>query len=403
MRKKDINLKNVYLFSFDNFSEYYQKNLRAIINTEQEDDKENFYKVKSNNRVFKKYKRNNYYLSQKILNIYITFINNNLKELLKTFELIKYKTGKSEKDETNNSKKLSSIIVNLQKDKNKLLDSEESKNEIIDYFYLLKNKPNIDKALKEKLFGTYNNIEIPNIIEDNFILKRYFSSYELIKFSLLNILAVTRQIESKIINNLNVFKIICNFCEIANLKSKKYLNIYLNIFKEMYQNKEYREKFKIKECLNLISIYFIKYNLFLSEENKKFLNDVKDQVALSKISLNNDYFLEYVKKNGNFFEIVTGIFSRSKIYKFEDAIKKIETIYLGKYGERIDEFTKKPIKLFDFDYTELNILFKEHIDNNINKFYPKTPILLYDSSNKILKKYLTNFSYDDIMNCFMIL
>ena len=45
--KENGYLQNKYLFSFDNFSEYYQKNLRVIINKEQENDKENFSKVKS--------------------------------------------------------------------------------------------------------------------------------------------------------------------------------------------------------------------------------------------------------------------------------------------------------------------------------------------------------------------
>jgi len=52
--KRDQYLQNVYLFSFDNFSEYYQENLRATINREQEDDRENFSKVKSNNRMLKR-------------------------------------------------------------------------------------------------------------------------------------------------------------------------------------------------------------------------------------------------------------------------------------------------------------------------------------------------------------
>ena len=389
-KQEELNSSKVYLFSFDNFSYYYKKNLRAIINREQEDDKENFYKVKSTNRLYKQYKRNNYYLSQKILNFYITFINNNLKELLNTFKLIKL--DKSEKDEINNQEELYSININynLQKDKNKFLDSEESKNETIDYLYLLQNKSKIDKDIKEKLFGTYDNLEILNVIEDNLILERYFSSYTLIQYSLLNILALTRGIESKIINNKNVLKIICDFCEITKLKSKKYINIYFNIFKTMYQNEEFREKFKIKECLNHISLYLENNSLFLSPENEKFLNDVKDQIDQSEIYSNNEHFKEFVKKNGNFFEINESFFF-SKTKKFEYALKVIETIFLGKY-----EFGGYENKMFDFKYNELDKLYKENKDNNGKKFIPKTPILLYDNTNKILKKYLTNFSYENI-------
>ena len=398
IKKEDLNIQNIYLFSFDNFSNYYQNNLRIIINREQEDDKENFCKVRSINRQYKRYKRNNYFLSQNILNFYITFINNNLKELINVFKLIKYKYGKPEKDEINNSQKLSSININynFSKDKNKLLDSEDSKNEKIDDFYLLQYKSNIDKALKEKLFGTYDILEISNIIESNLIIKRYFSSYTIIKYSLLNVLAVTREIESKIISNQNIIQIICEFCKITKLESKKYINIYLDIFKVMYQNDKYREKFKIKECLNQIFIYLGKNNIFLSEENEEFLNNVKEQAEPSEISLINDIFKEFINKKGKFFEMKESIFYSNKRFKFENAIKAIETIYLGKYEDKIDFESKHKIKTFDFNYNELYNLYKENIDDKSKTFFPKTPILLYDSTNKILKKYLTNFSYKNI-------
>jgi hypothetical protein len=239
-------------------------------------------------------------------------------------------------------------------------------------------------------------LEISNVIEDNFIFQRYFSSYTLIKYSLLNVLAMTREIESKIINNQKVIQIICDFCEITKLNSKKYINIYLNIFKAKYQNKELREKLKIKECLNQIMFYSEKKNLFLSEENEKFLNDVKQQVEPSEISSNDDDFKEFDNKKGKFFEIKSSIFSFGKSSNFENAIKTIETIYLGKYEDKIDNESKKKIKPFDFNYNELYLLYKNTIDNKSKNFFPKTPILLYDSTNKILKKYLTNFSYENI-------
>ena len=293
--KEDENLQNVYLFSFDNFSEYYQKNLRVIINREQEDDKENFSKVKSNNRMYKKYKRNNYFLSQKILNIYITYINNNLKEFLKIFNLIKCEYKKIEKSEIND------INNNLSKNKNLLLDSKEIKNENLDHFYLIQNKLNKDRALKEKLFGTYDIIEILDIIEHNFIYKRFFSSFTLIKYSLLNILAITRAFKSDIVNNQIIMKIICSFCKITKLPSKKYMNIYLNIFQKMYQNKNLREKFKIKECIKIINLYFTNTNIPF-EKTDKLLNEIEIDIEEEHNLLNSfsisesDAFKEFIKK-----------------------------------------------------------------------------------------------------------
>ena len=278
-KEEDENFKNIYLFTFDNFSDYYQKYLRALINREQEDDKENFSKVKSINRLYKKYKRNNYFLSQKILNIYITFTNNNLDELLRTFKIIKCENKMSEKDKFKNLGEISIANFNNITLNKKILDSEieksleESKliiDERIDYFYLFKNRISYDKILKVKYFGTFDNIEISNVIEDNFILERYFSSYTLFKYSLLNVLAVTREIESKIVNNKDVIQIICDFCDITKLVNKKYMNIYLKIFKEIYKNKESREKLQIKECLNMISLYFKKKIWFYQKKMKNF-------------------------------------------------------------------------------------------------------------------------------------
>jgi hypothetical protein len=268
LKKEDKDLQNIYLFSFDNFSEFYQEKLRLLINREQEDDKENFTKIKSNNRLYRKYKRNNFFLSQKILNTYITFINNNLQDLLKTFELIKCDYKEEEKNTEQDSNinininNLNNIDNELDSKKERLsLDKKVIKDERIDYLYLLQKRPIMNKALKEQFFDTYDDIKISDVIEHYFITEKCFSSYTLIKYSLLNVLAVTRLIESKIINNLNIIHIICEFCNITQLEVKKYMNIYLNIFKEIYQKQDKEElmkKFEIVECIKKIFIYFKK-------------------------------------------------------------------------------------------------------------------------------------------------
>ena len=387
--------KYLYLFSFNNFSEYYKKNLRDIIIREQEDDKENFSKVKSNNRLLKGYKRNNYFLSQKILNIYITFINNNLKELLKTFELVNYGDDEKEISEEVSSLNINNIISNNaylegnSKKKNSLEDTAKTKGEEIDYFYLIQNKSNKDKNLEEKIFGTYDMIEITDIIEDHFIIQRSFSSLTLIKYSLLNVLAITRLINSKIINNLNIIQIISDFCEITKLPVKKYMNIYLNIFKTLYQIQNWAliKKFKIEECLKIISSHFHKANMISKEEKEKFLNDLKiNSSEISSISETND-FKDYIQAFGKFFEITEEKFS-STLDVFQNALKIIESIHLGEYQNYV----------FNFDYESLDYLFRSNkLICKQGKFVPKIPILLYYSTYKILKKYLIDFSNENIL------
>ena len=381
-KEEDEGFKNLYLFSFDNFSDYYQKNLRILINREQEDDKENFSKVKSINRLYKRYKRNNYFLSRKILNIYMTFANNNLKELLKTFELIKWTYKKPLKDMIDISEENSLKNINNNISNNTLLKGFlEKKNEEKEELYLIQNKSNKYEDLKEKIFGTYHIIEIENVIENLLIIQRSFSPYALIKYSLLNVLEVTRMIKSKIISNQNVIQIICDFCDLTEeLKIKKYMNIYLNIFK-IIQQKNLREKLEIEECINKIYQYLKTKNIILTEEND--INSNGLQVSLSdKSSMSeNEDFLEFIRKEGKFFERKNAIFI-SNIKEFQNVLKAIESIYLGDYEK----------KIFDFNYDsgELTSLYKENEINNNRKFIPKTPILLYDSTNKILKNYLNN-------------
>jgi hypothetical protein len=97
-----------------------------------------------------------------------------------------------------------------------------------------------------------------------------------------------------------------------------------------------------------------------------------------------------------------GFFHSNKRSKFESSLQTIETVYIGKYENKV-----KDEKIFDFNYKELNNLYNQNKNNKNKKFLPKTPILLYDNTNKILKKYLKNFSkenipyndlYDDILS-----
>ena len=97
-------------------------------------------------------------------------------------------------------------------------------------------------------------------------------------------------------------------------------------------------------------------------------------------------FLNFVKEKGVLFPIIKNLFS-SNIKKFENCLKNIELIHLGQYQK----------DFCNFNYDELTDLFKEVKSNNDKKeFIPKTTILLYDSTSKILEKYLTNISNENI-------
>jgi len=153
-------------------------------------------------------------------------------------------------------------------------------------------------------------------------------------------------------------KIICTFCNITQLPVKKYMNIYL---------------------------YFRKTNMIQFEKVDNLLNEIEIDIEEEYHLLNtssiseSDDFKEFIKNNGNFFQNKDKtIFTRKT--NFENVLQSIESIFIGKY----ENYT------FDFDYNELTKLSKKIKLNN--KFIPKAPIFLYESTNKLLKKYLRNIS-----------
>jgi len=376
LKEEDTELENIYLFSFDDFTEYYQKNLRAIINREQEDDRDVFIKVKSTNRNYKKYKRNGYFLSNKILNNYMTFVNNYFDEIVDIFKLIKCEYANP-------------------KQENEIKKTEETPkgdkpSTQIDYSYLLKNR-HMDKRLWNlKFFGPYNFMEITDVIEHHFILERCFSSYGIIKFCLLNVLAVTRTIESKNINNQYIIGVLIDFCLKTKSLVRKYMNIYLIIFdslrKNMNDNK--RDELEINDCISLINTYIKKTNVIPVKEISETPSDNQtesssNKSSLSKNSQSDDNRREYIRKYGKFYEIKEGMFHRNTTTKFNEILKAIESIFTGKFNSFI----------LNIDYKEVNELYNILIGKKV-KFCPKTPISLYVSTNKILRSYLDEFSLD---------
>ena len=264
------NLKNISNFSYDKFENYYKNHLRAYINREQEDDKNIFVKEQGGSKLFKTYKRNNFYLSKRILDIYIYYLNNNLEQLKDIFKLtnFEYKIAEEPKDEINIPKQnINKNSKNASKD-NLMQDFIfiEEPNEQLSPKEKEKNKKIlIQKNEDAKLFGTYELIEINDLIEKHLIEEKYFSSYEMMKFSLLSIIAITINLKNKQISNVEVIKILCDFCNITKSLVRKYMNIYLNIFTTMKLN-HWLDNNICDECINIIIIYFKKTNTFPTED-----------------------------------------------------------------------------------------------------------------------------------------
>ena len=392
---EEVDIRNIYAFNFINFVEYYKENLRALINREQEDDKEIFTKM--NTRQFKTYKRNGFYLSNKLLNIYMNICNNNIETFVKLFQLIK-----CEKISDPNVNKINSNqIINI----NEINEGNDDKNNLED---ILMNK-NMNKLERDlRIFGSYEFIEITDVIERHFILERCFTSYGLIKFSLLNILAITRGFTNQKISNPKVIETICDFCEKTKSLARKYMNIFLKILQELNFNNTIKNKKEFLKCRNLIALYFTKSNMLPTEETTKVFNEKqkgetnkvtpgKDEDEIKEdIDINvgeNKEEEKFIKENGLPFD--DKLLKNVKKFDIKEILKIIDTIFTGNYTQKS--------KINAITYKDLNTSYNKKGVKSKDSFIPKTPLNLYYSTISLLNKFINNNfknnkdNYDDIL------
>ena len=389
----EVDIQNIYAFNFINFVEYYKENLRALINREQEDDREIF--TKTNMRGFKTYKRNGFYFSNKILNLYMNISNNNYEKFLKIFNPIKCVKN----IESNNENKINeNNIINGN-------EIEDNRN-ILAEIAMNKKMNKLERDLK--IFGSYEFVEITDVIERHFILERCFTSYGLIKFSLLNILAITRGFTNQKISNPKVIETICDFCEKTKSLARKYMNIFLRILQELNFNNTIKNKKEFLQCRNLIAEYFTKSNMLPTEETTKVFNEKqkgetekgkkgKNENEIEDIELNvaeNKEEEKFIKDNGLPFD--EKITKNTKKFDIKEITKIIDTIFTGNYTQksRINAIT----------YKELTTVYNKKGIKPKDNFIPKTPLNLYYSTISLLNKFINNNyknnkeNYDDILN-----
>ena len=375
----------IYNFTYDEFETFYKNNLRAYINREQEDDKINFIKDQAISKLYKTYKRNNFFLSHKILEKYAIYCNNNYQQIKNFFKLYYCK----EKEEKN---------INLQNKKGK-------ESEYIDENNLEINNQNIidinkkDNLIKDQnSFGTYELMEISDLIEKHLIMEKYFSCYEMLKFSLLNIIAISIGMKNRQIDNVVVIKIVIDFCFITNSLVRRYMNIFLNIFATMKLNSILNEQ-ECNDCTNIIISYFKRTNTFPTEDTINPI--IKSKSYTSKDSIEVDYksLNDFKSNNKKIRE------KRAEFYQSIDEKKELEIIdYIEKVFSGWYFYSKEEHKLvtnIEYFAQKFVNLYSYLLDKKSKKkeFIPKTPLELYAITNKLLFKYLSEFyiSKDDYL------
>ena len=387
---EDADLKNVYAFNFQEYLEFYKDNLRGIINREQEDDREIFTKM--NTRTFKVYKRNGFFLSNKLLNIYMNIASNNHEKFLKLFKLIKCVKIEESKYSKNNENK-NKIIKNV--------DEEDDDNNNITSIIMNKKMNKLEKDIN--IFGSYEFVDITDVIETHFIIERCFSSYGLIKFSLLNILAITRGFPDQKISNPKIMETICDFCNKTKSLARKYMNIFLNILQELNINNIIKNKKEFLKCRHIIAEYFTKSNMLPTEETTKAFNEkqkgesdknekeeIENEGNEAEDITNNKEEEQFINENGKFYD------EKIKKKKFEEMMKIIEGIFTGNYSNKTN--------IYAITYKDLTTVYSKHGVKEKDKYLPQTPLNLYYSSKELLTKYINNHfhnekeNYDELLN-----
>ena len=387
---EESDIKNVYVFNFINFVEYYKDHLRGLINREQEDDKEIFTKL--NTRTYKVFKRNGFFLSNKVLNVYMNIANNHNEKFMDLFNIIKCIKYKVSNSITNNKNKKNENQMELN-------EEVETKN-ILGELILLKNASKLEKDIK--IFGSYEFLEITDVIERHFILERCFSSYGLVKFALLNILAITRGFPNQKISNAKVMETVCDFCNKTKSLARKYMNIFLRVFQELNYKNIIKNKKELLKCKNIIAEYFTKSNMLPTEETTKaFSEKQKNQIEKKNMEgeeekVNVDVSVDinkeeqrYINENGKFFD------EKIKKKKLDEIMKTIEGIFTGIYSNKT--------AIYNITYKELTNVYTKKGVKEKDKFLPKTPLNLYYSSKELLEKYMSNQfkngkeAYDEIL------
>ena len=322
--------------------------------------------------------------------------NNNYEKFLKIFNLIKCVKNL---DANNENKINENNIINGQN------EIEDNRN-ILAEIAMNKKMNKLERDLR--IFGSYEFVEITDVIERHFILERCFTSYGLIKFSLLNILAITRGFTNQKISNPKVIDTICDFCEKTKSLARKYMNIFLRILQELNFNNTIKNKKEFLKCRNIIAEYFTKSNMLPTEETTKVLIEKqkgetdkgipgKNENEIEDIDVNvgeNKEEEKFIKDNGISFD--EKFVKNIKKFDLKEILKIIDTIFTGNYTQKS--------KINAITYKELNTVYSKKGIKPKDSFIPKTPLNLYYSTISLLNKFINNNfknnkdNYDDILN-----
>ena len=349
----DTNEDKYINFQFEDFSRYYYNNMSQFIEREEEDDKESFTIVKKGGKN-KTFVRKYCFLSNKLLSKYIFYLSN-----------------------------MENPIKDL-----KFLDEQN----IYDYFY------RTDLTHVDLVFDNYQLGEISEMFEYHYILQRCFTSYGLIKFSLLNVFAFLLPLYTLNKRNYEDYKekimTICEFCRISKSLVKKNMIIFLSILDIFKKNKMIPDENNC-EYLKIIYDYFKKTNLIQTEEASKLFSDMQNKPFEKEITPIDDSKIKSKDNDKAKSKFFSGKGSDKK--QLLKSINLIESIFSGTFlkfpfitdKSEIDFFNKS----YEYYYSKVR---KVDEKNKKGSFTLKTPFALYRDTYYLLNTYLQKFNIYEV-------
>ena len=367
--KSQIEEEQYLYFRFDAFVNYYLNNLKHYVVREQEDDKDCFYRVKKSSRN-KSFGRKGYILSNRLLMKYINYLNN-IENPLPLFQFL-------------DDPKAEDLKINE-------LD-----------LYNLGNDP----------FPHYELVEISEVVERHFIMERCFTSYGLIKFSLLNVLAITRSFyKGNYIKSREDIKTMCQFCKQTKSLVRKYMFIYLNIFNTL-KKQHYLEDNICDECTKVIAKYFDETNMIPTEAITRTLIDISNKQSGNLLESKDNNKNISTDPFGNSHQDIAATkndyFTKTKKNKvFDECLSLIETVFNGNFKSITMVEDPKDLKFFEDNFSCIkNYLIKKIPEGKEKKekekemikkkFDLKTPLALYRDTYNALNVYLQRYNIEEV-------
>jgi len=285
--------------------------------------------------------------------------------------------------------------------------NELDMNILKNYIYLIKNlfnKNKEDDILKyfpfsENIYNNNDNYFQPKDISDSverfLIDKNFFSSYNLLKFSLFNLYAITLEKTNGEESQVNIV-VLTSFSSLTKTFLRKYMIIICSILYRIYNDKNNNEYLY---SFNELSDYIKENTLIPNEELLKILNEFQNSDEYPKIEICYDDEFQILNASGGSNNTINNPnrisnISNTKVINLKTDLKKKEKNKLVKLSGKSklnDIITKTDNVGYIGELGKIKLNTK---DKNKNEYDLLSPKKIFIETSEILKFYFENLNLD---------